>query len=148
MLKTKVLHPELLGALGRAGHLSEVLISDGNYPHATKPNPRAPIVWANFMPGVLDGVTALKMVCELVPIEAAKVMAPAKAGPYAMAEDPPIWADYRRVLREQAGHSGDLTPLEKPAFNEQAQREDLCLVIATAEQQIYANLLLTIGVVR
>jgi L-fucose mutarotase len=52
MLKLPVLHPEILSALGSAGHLATVLISDGNYPHNTKPNPRAKIVWANFVPGV------------------------------------------------------------------------------------------------
>ena len=45
MLKGKVLHPEILSAIGSAGHLSKVLISDGNYPHSTVCNPRAKIVW-------------------------------------------------------------------------------------------------------
>jgi L-fucose mutarotase/ribose pyranase (RbsD/FucU family) len=30
MLKTPVLHPEILYALGSAGHLGRILISDGN----------------------------------------------------------------------------------------------------------------------
>ena len=40
MLKLPVLHPEILSALASAGHLAKVLISDGNYPHNTKPNPQ------------------------------------------------------------------------------------------------------------
>jgi RbsD / FucU transport protein family. len=32
MLKTRLLHPEILAALGEAGHGAQVLIADGNYP--------------------------------------------------------------------------------------------------------------------
>ena len=148
MLKTPVLHPTLLAALGRAGHLSTVLITDGNYPHDTVPNPRAERVWANFRPGLLSAVQACELICDLVPIERATVMAPATEGPFAMDDDPPIWADFRRVLRERAGFEEDLVPLQKPAFNDLARDEFLSVVIATGETQIYANLLLTIGVVR
>ena len=39
MLKTRLLHPEILNALARAGHGSRVLIADGNYPFATEAAP-------------------------------------------------------------------------------------------------------------
>lgn len=148
MLKTPVLHPQILSALGSAGHLSRVLITDGNYPHISRANPRAPIVWANFMPGVIDAVTALRIVADLVPIEEAIVMEPAREGAYAMATDPPIWARFRELLRDRAGFEGQLLPMRKPPFNAAARGEDVCLVIATAEMEIYANLIVTIGVVR
>jgi L-fucose mutarotase len=148
MLKLPVLHPEILSALGSAGHLATVLISDGNYPHNTKPNPRAKIVYANFVPGVVSATTALEMVCDLVPIEKAEVMAPDKTGEYAMKDDPPIWAEFRKILHARSDFRGELTPLFKPQFNQQARADDLCLIIATAEQRIWSNILLTIGVVR
>ena len=37
MLRTKLLHPELLATLGAVGHGSQVLITDGNFPHLTAP---------------------------------------------------------------------------------------------------------------
>jgi L-fucose mutarotase len=148
MLKLSTLHPEILAALGRAGHLAKVLISDGNYPHNTKPNPRASIVWANFVPGILDACTILKIVADLVPIEKVEVMAPQRTGAYAMAHDPPIWNAFRRILKERSDFSGELTQLDKPEFNAVARQEDLCLVIATAETEIFANVMVTIGVVR
>ncbi|MGD0463363.1 MAG: RbsD/FucU family protein [Tepidisphaeraceae bacterium] len=148
MLKTKLLHPEILGCLASAGHLAKILISDGNYPSSTKPNPRAKIVWANFTPGIVDACTILGLICGLVPIETVEVMAPAKSGLYAMAHDPPIWKKYREILRRHGDFRGELVPLQKFQFNVQAQSEDLGLVIATAETQIYANILITIGVVR
>jgi L-fucose mutarotase len=148
MLKTSVLHPEILAALGAAGHLSKILISDGNYPHNTRSNPRAKIVWANFVPGVVDAVTALKLVCDAVPVEAVEVMEPTRSGLHSMSEDPPIWSAFRQVLKERAGFTGPLHPLQKPEFNLQANSPDLCLVIATAETQIWANCIITIGVVK
>src|SRR5688572_10355773 len=147
MLKIPVSHPEILHALGSAGHLSKVLISDGHYPHGTHPNPRAKIVWANFTPGLLDAVTVLKMVADLVPIEEVAVMEPHRDGPHAMKDNPPIWKRFEEVLREHSDFRGQMTPLQKPAFNKQARSDDVCLVIATGEMEIYANILITIGVV-
>lgn len=148
MLKTSVLHPEILAAVAGAGHLARVLITDGNYPHSTKPNPRAKLVYANFTPGVVDAATLLKMICDLVPIEAVAVMAPERSGAYAMQTDPPIWTRYRKILADGSDFRGSLTELDKPRFNQAARDEDVCLVIASAEQEIFANLLITIGVVR
>lgn len=148
MLKGRILHPEILAALASAGHLATILIADGNYPSSTTPNPRAQVIWANFTPGIVDACTILRLVSGLVPIEAVRVMAPAKSGQYAMPHDPPIWQEYRKILRETADFLGDFIQLQKPQFNVDAQANDLALVIATAETQIYANILLTVGVVQ
>src|SRR3982751_213532 len=106
MLKLPVLHPEILSALGSAGHLATVLISDGNYPHNTKPNPRAPIVFANFRPGLISATDALAIVCDLVRIERAEGRAPDKPGEFARAEDPPIWAEFRQILQTRSDFRG------------------------------------------
>ena len=49
-----------------------------------------------------------------------------------------------------AGHSSGvkLRSLERFKFYEEASSPDVCLTIATGEDRIYANLLLTIGVIR
>lgn len=148
MLKGKVLHPEILSAVASAGHLGKIVITDGNYPHNTRPNPRAKVVFANYTKGVVDAVTLLKLIVELVPVEKVEVMAPERTGPYAMQEDPPIWTDFRKVLAEESDFRGELTQLDKPAFNVVAGSEDVFLVIASAETQIFANIMITIGVVR
>jgi len=147
MLKGTLIHPQILAALGAAGHGSKVLIADGNYPHANRLGLNAELVLANFTPGVIDAVTALRLVASSVPIEKAEVMRPAKRGPYAMKEDPPIWADFRQVLKD-AGFEQDLDAIDQQRFYAAGQDPMTCLTIATAEQQIYANILLTIGVVQ
>jgi len=147
MLKGPILHPQILHALGRSGHGSKVLISDGNFPHWTAKGPNAEFVALNLAPGVLGVSDVLRVLAAAIPIEAATVMAPNKTGPYAMASDPPIWDEFRKVLAA-AGAPTELAPIERFAFYEAAASRDVCLTIATGEQRIYANLLLTIGVVR
>jgi L-fucose mutarotase len=70
-----------------------------------------------------------------------------KTGPYAMKEDPQIWGEFRQAL-QKAGQNVELTKLERFAFYEAVKSPAICLVVATGEQRIYANLLLTIGVVK
>jgi L-fucose mutarotase len=146
MLKGQLIHPEILEVLGRAGHGSKVLIADGNYPFLTKLGPRARLVNLNLMPGLVDCVQVLRALLSAIPIEDAAVMQYATTGPYALQQDPDIWTDFRSVLKD-AGYKLTLNPIERFAFYEAAGTPDVALTIATAEQRIYANLLLTIGVV-
>ena len=146
MLKYSLIHPEILETLGRAGHGSQILIADGNYPFETTLGPNATLVSLNLRPGLIDCVQVLESLVTAVPVEAAAVMAVQKTGPYALKEDPPIWGDFKRVLAS-AGFAGPLEQIERFEFYRTAATERVALTIATGEQRIYANLLLTIGVV-
>ncbi len=147
MLKTKLIQPQILAALARAGHGSKVLISDGNYPHWTTRGPNAEVVYLNLAPGKVTVTEVLEALVTVVPIEAAEIMDTNKTGPYAMKEDPEIWGEFREIL--QSAYKGlELSKVERFAFYEKAGEQSVCLAIATGEQRIYANLLLTIGVVR
>ena len=57
--------------------------------------------------------------------------------------EPSIYSDFRTLLGDEI----DLTPLERFAFYDEAKKDSCCLVIATGEQRVYANIILTIGVV-
>ena len=147
MIQGKLIHPQILAALARAGHGSKVLISDGNYPHWTARGANAEVVYLNLTPGVPGVCDVLKVLTTAIPIEHAAVMATLKSGPYALDKDPEIWVESRQIL-SQTDSKGDLAQIERFAFYEAAGAPDVCLTIATGEQRIYANLLLTIGVVR
>lgn len=147
MLKGQILHPQILAALARAGHGSKVLISDGNYPHWTKKGANAEVVYLNLVPGIPTVTDVLKALVNTIPIEAAEVMDYARTGQYALREDPPIWGEFRQILHE-ARLDLELQKIERLRFYDAAGTPDVCLTIATGEQRIYANLLLTIGVVR
>lgn len=144
MLETPLTHPEILAALARAGHGSQVLIADGNYPASTTLGPSAQLVSLNLRPGLLSVPDVLEPLAATIPIEAAHVMATLTEGPYAVDGDPPAWADYRRLLRSSACR-GELATIERMAFYEAARSPDVALVIQTGDQNWYANLLLTIA---
>lgn len=147
MLKSTLLHPQIAAALARAGHSSKILISDGNYPHSTKRGPNAELVYLNLAPDLVQVTDVLRVLLSAVPVERAEVMEPMTSGPYALAEDPPIWEEFRRLLKP-GGIGLELERIERFRFYEAASTPDVCLTIATGERRIYANLLLTIGVVK
>jgi len=137
MIKGNLIHPQILSVLGTAGHGSSILIADGNYPFVTGANPTAERVYLNLMPGMVNATDVLQAILSATPVEAAQVMSRSDG------EEPSIFSDFRDLL----GGDLDLTPLERFAFYDEAKKDNCCMVIATGEQRIYANILLTIGVV-
>ena len=145
MLKHRLIHPEINAVLGRAGHHAKVLIADGNYPASSKKGPNAEVISLNLMPGVVTCAQVLRAVLSAVPIEAMQLMAYETSGPYALSEDPPVWAEYDQVLRD-SGSSLVPEKIEKWVFYEAVATADHVLTIQTADQQRFANILLSIGV--
>lgn len=136
MLKQRLIHPEILAALAEAGHGSRILIADGNYPLGTKVGENAQLVYLNLEPGKLTATEVLSVVAGAVPVESAAVMQPADGS------EPPIFAEFSAIL-----DGAELTRFDRFQFYDEASGPDVCLQVATGEQRIYANILLTIGVV-
>ncbi|HET7080422.1 MAG TPA: RbsD/FucU family protein [Chloroflexia bacterium] len=136
MLKGKLIHPQILEALGRAGHGSKILIADGNYPFATAVGPQARQVFLNLSPGLVPVTAVLDALVPAIPIEAAAVMMPP-------GDEPAIFAEFRALLPPEL----ELQALDRFAFYAAARDESVALLVATGEQRVYANILLTIGVV-
>jgi L-fucose mutarotase len=136
VLKYQLLHPEILRGLGEAGHGAQVLIADGNYPLATRSHPSARRIYLNLAPDLLRVTDVLKVLVNAIPIESAHVMMP-EQGP-----EPAIFAEFREQLP-----GIELEPMGRFEFYDAARSPDLAVAIATGERRIYANLLLTIGVV-
>jgi L-fucose mutarotase len=137
MLNTTLLHPEILGSLGRAGHGSRILIADGNYPFSTGSPASAEKVFLNLMPGMVKVTDVLRALVKTIPIEAAAVMVPDTQA------DQPIFNEFRELLPQGV----ELAKITRFEFYDRARGADTALVIATAEERTYANILLTIGVV-
>lgn len=136
MLRYKLLHPEILAALGSMGHGAQILIADGNYPFATRSHPQARRVYLNLAPGMLNATDVLTALVDAIPIEAAHVMVPDSG------DEPAIFGEFRALMPAM-----QLYILRRYEFYEAAGAPDVALVIATGERRVYANLLLTIGVV-
>jgi L-fucose mutarotase len=138
MLKGNLLHPEILGILGTAGHGSKVLIADGNYPFSTGSLATTPKVYLNLSPGVVNVTQVLESFIGIIEIESAEVMIPETG------HTPEIFKEFENILPGVIA----LTERKRHEFYQLVKSTDTALIIATAEQRIYANLLLTIGVVK
>lgn len=143
MLKTTLLHPEILRVCARAGHHSRILIADGNYPAATKRGPQAELVCLQLSPGVPTVVQVLRALLSALPVDALNTMGIPPDDPYARFGEPPAWAEYR-ALAQEAGLPV-VTPISKWEFYKAVESPDHVLTIQTADQALWANVLLTIG---
>ncbi len=140
MLKGTLIHPEILAALGGMGHGSQVLITDGNFPHDTAPNAGATRVYLNLSPGVLTVSQVLDAVRAAIPIERIALMDPADdADPR-----PGAHAELSATLPDDIS----VDHIRRFDFYAATQSSDVGLVVATADLRPYANVLITIGVVR
>ncbi len=145
MLKHQLIHPKINEVLGRAGHHGKVLIADGNYPASSTLGPNAELVSLNLSPGLVTCTQVLQALVTAIPIEAANTMMYETSGPYALTEDPPVWKEYREVFAREIPDL-ELDPIEKWDFYKAVNTTDHVLTIQTADQGLFANLLLSIGV--
>ena len=144
MLKHELIHPQINAVLGRAGHHARILIADGNYPASTKLGPNAELISLNLSPGIVTVTQVLRAVLSAVPVDAVNTMGIPADDPYAASGEPPVWAEYRRVLK-QSRLKLKLVPILKWDFYKAVQSPDHVLTIQTAEQALWANVLLTMG---
>ena len=145
MLKHQLIHPKINEVLGKAGHHGKVLIADGNYPASSTLGPHAELVSLNLAPGIVSCTQVLQALVSAMPFEQANTMMYQTTGPYALNSDPPVWEEYREGFR-QASLDLQLEPVEKFAFYTAVNTTDHVLTIQTADQGLFANLLLSIGV--
>ena len=144
MLKHQLIHPQINEVLGRAGHHAKILIADGNYPASTKKGPHAEVVCLNLSPGIVTCAQVLRAVLSAIPIDVVNTMGIPADDPYAKFGEPPVWNDYRQILKE-CGMSAALEPILKWDFYKAVESADHVLTIQTADQALWANVLLTVG---
>ena len=138
MLKTPIIHPGLLAALGKCGHKGQILIADSNYAYSSNVNNNAEIVYLNLAPGLIDAQNVLKKVLECINVESATMMLA------------PVDFDNvtERSYREILGKEIPIDFLERYAFYDKVKSDATSLVIATGETRRFANIILTVGVVK
>lgn len=144
MLKHELIHPRINEILGRAGHHAKILIADGNYPASTKKGPNAEIICLNLSPGLVTVAQALRAVLSAVVVDAVNTMGIPADDPYASKGEPPVWDEFRQVLK-QARSKQKLEPILKWDFYKAVESPDHVLTIQTGDQALWANVLLTMG---
>ena len=134
MLDYGLIHPPLIEALATAGHGDRILLADGNYPLLGMTHPQARLIHLNLAPGMLTVTDVLPVLLTAIRAESAVMMASPEPAP---------------IQRECLDLLGPQVPVEhvdRYAFYDLARSQESGVVVATAEQRIYGNLLLTVGV--
>ena len=138
MLKTKLLHPDILMALGSNGHGAKILIADGNFPFSTGTPAQCKRVFLNLSPGLVTVTDVLKVIKDYIPVETGIVMIPPDE------TEQPIHKEFKEIL-------GDHIVLKREKrleFYRESRSDDTCLVIATGETRRFANILIVIGSIK
>jgi L-fucose mutarotase len=135
---SRLQQPDILSALARAGHGSCVLIADGNYPVSTHSPAAAVKVFLNLRPGMVQVTDVLEVLRDTIPIEQATLMATPDGQPA------PIHQEFLKLLPVGV----PVRNLPRVEFYAAVNQPTTTLVIATGEQQRFANILITIGIVK
>jgi L-fucose mutarotase len=144
MLKTTLTHPDILRVCARAGHHARILIADGNYPASSKKGPHAELISLNLSPGLVTVAQTLRAILSAVPVDAVNTMGIPADDPYARQGEPPVWAEFRGVLKAERLKL-KLEPILKWDFYKAVESPDHVLTIQTGDQALWANVLLTVG---
>jgi L-fucose mutarotase len=134
-----LLTPDLLSILRAMGHGDELTIADANFP-ATSTAKRLV-----RLDGV-DASRALDAILSVLPLDSfVECAAHAMAVVGKPDEIPAAVADFQGIVDRRAGFPKAIVRLERHAFYERA-RQSFALV-ATTDRRLYANIILTKGVI-
>ncbi len=133
------LSPELMSLLMRMGHGDVIVLADGNFP-AESHAQRLVRADGHGVPEMLDAILKFFPLDTFVD-HPASVMQPVDEG----TPEPPIWTEYRALLKKHEGRDIELRPVERFRFYDFAKAS--YAIVATGETAIYANLILKKGVV-
>ena len=121
----------------------KILITDGNYPAVNKMGPNAELVCLQLMPGVPTVAQVLEAILSVVNIDILNTMGIPADDPYAKFGEPPAWPEFRRLAT--ASGVTTIEPISKWDFYKAVESPDHILTIQTADQALWANVLLTVG---
>jgi L-fucose mutarotase len=85
----------------------------------------------------------LRALLTAVPVDALNIMGIPPDDPYAKFGEPPAWSEFR-LLAKEAGIEA-INPISKWDFYKAVESPDHVLTVQTADQALWANVLLTLG---
>jgi L-fucose mutarotase len=86
----------------------------------------------------------LRAILSAIPVEEAHTMGIPADDPYAQKGEPPVWNEFRQAIKESRLEL-KLEPILKWDFYKTVESPDHVLTVQTADQALWANVLLTIG---
>ena len=136
MLKCAITHPELLKALAEAGHGSNIVIADGNFPADIGVPETCKKVFLNWKADVPKVPEILEAVLQMVNVEAAA--APVRDD----MKDVEVFPEYRALL--SAGM--EIRKLKRWDFRAECMKPETALLIQTGDLRLYTCIILTVGI--
>jgi L-fucose mutarotase len=134
-----ILSPELLATLMAMGHGDQLVIADRNFPSASLAR-RLLRADGHGIPPLLEAILRFFPLDTYLP-KAVTLMAVAPGD----TSQPDICEEYRRIIKCKDPSFGDFELVERFAFYERAR--SAYAILATGEQALYANIILTKGIV-
>lgn len=140
MLKNipNIISPELLKILSEMGHGDEIVIADGNFPSTTCAK-RLIRADGHNVPEILEAVLTL------IPLDTYS-QSPIHLMSIVPGDNvvPTIWNEYESIVKSHFPQFTSFNSIERFDFYEKAKQS--YAVIATSEKSLYANIILTKGV--
>ncbi|XP_071490483.1 fucose mutarotase-like [Diadema antillarum] len=138
-----IISPDLLDVLARMGHGDEIVLGDAHFPTSSicTHGPREVRADGHSIPALLDAILSL------LPLDA-YVDSPARTMQVVPSDidegvKTPVWEEYQRILNKHSGKHVTMGTIERFAFYETAKKA--YAVVATGEEAIYGNIILTKG---
>lgn len=134
-----LLTPDLLQHLCAMGHGDDVVIVDANFPAASMGQR------VERLPGI-SATQALDAIVSLLPLDTF-VETPARVMQVVGApeEVPEIVAEFQQIINSVADNPAAIQSVERHAFYREAMKA--YVIVQTAEQRLYGNIILTKGVI-
>lgn len=133
-----IISPKLLKAIAEMGHADELVIGDCNFPAASM---NKNCIRADG----LEATALLDALLKLFPLDSF-VECPVAfmaVTPGTFEGDPPIWNDYRRIIKDNEGDI-NIEYIERFEFYERAKKA--YATVQTGEQALYACIIIKKGV--
>ncbi len=135
MIKSEILHPELLQGLAKCGHKANILITDGNYSSVTNTSKSASVIYLNLAVDMVRSTVILEKVLTYINVEKVTLMT------YPDDFNNLIELEYRQLLPEGI----EVDYINRQDFYSLAKSDDTFLVIVSGESKRFANIILTVG---
>lgn len=135
MIKSEILHPELLQGLAKCGHKANILITDANYSAVTNTSKNASVIYLNFAVDMVRSTVILDKVLKYINVEKVTLM----ASPDDF--NNLIELEYKQLLAKDV----EVSHINRQDFYALAKSDDTFLVIVSGESKRFANIILTVG---
>lgn len=135
MIKSEILHPELLQGLAKCGHKANVLITDGNYSAVTNVAKNASVIYLNLAVDMVRSTVILEKVLKYINVEKVTLMT------YPDDFNNVIELEYKKLLPEDV----EIDYIDRQDFYSLAKSDDTFLVIVSGESKRFANIILTVA---